>query len=64
MGIVQHLSALALRQLLPGLARAIGGQAAGNMVEAASDYLCRHLSNYSQRYLQALAQANERLQSL
>jgi hypothetical protein len=56
MGVVLHLSALALRQLAGAAGWAVGLDGA----EAAVDLLAAHFTDHSQRLIKALRSANER----
>lgn len=51
---------LALRQALPTLIGAVAGETTARVVNGGAELLFRHLSDKSERYLTALATANER----
>ncbi len=60
MAVVQHLSALALRQLLEGACKAAGFEAGAGAIEAVVGTLARRFTDHSQRLTRALLRANER----
>jgi hypothetical protein len=60
MSIVQHLSALAVRQLLGGICRTAGLETGAVAVETVVGLLVNRFTDHSQRLLAALQRANER----
>ncbi|HWG45241.1 MAG TPA: hypothetical protein VN688_20925 [Gemmataceae bacterium] len=60
MGVIQQLSALAVRQLLGGICHAAGLEAGGSAVETVVGVLANHFNDHSQRLLLALQRSNER----
>jgi hypothetical protein len=60
MSIVQHLSALAVRQLLGGICRTAGLETGSVAVETVVGLLVNRFTDHSQRLLAALQRANER----
>lgn len=60
MGIIQNLSVLALRQLLPTIVNAVGHQVLGGVAETTTNYLTARFTDHSQRFNDALLYANER----
>src|SRR5437763_10810922 len=60
MAVVQHLSALALRQLLEGACKAAGFEAGAAAVEVVVGALARRFTDHSQKLTRALLRANER----